>query len=187
MIRIFVALPIPLPVATELAALVPAPLEGLKRVRPELLHVTLAFVGWLAEARVAEVTAAVREVASAGRPFRVDLTAVGRFPPSGRPRVVWAGIARPAAARTVELGGVVRASLETAGLPFDPKPLQPHITLARIRDDASVEQARAVASAVAAARVPEGLAFEVDGIDVMSSVLTRSGPRYSLVARAPLG
>ena len=82
---------------------------------------------------------------------------------------------------------MVRASLEAAGLPFDPKPLQPHITLARIRDDASVEQARAVASAVAAARVPEGLAFEVDGIDVMSSVLTRSGPRYSLVARAPLG
>jgi 2'-5' RNA ligase len=185
MLRVFVALPIPLEVAEQLVALVPPDLEGLKRVKPELLHVTLAFVGWLREDRVPDVVAAVGGAAQAGRSFEVELDAVGRFPPKGRPRVVWVGTGA-AAPRIAALGTGVRDALAEAGVPFDPKPLQPHVTLARVREDAALGDARAIGSAVGQAKVPAGLRFRAESIHVMQSKLTPRGPLYSSLAEARL-
>lgn len=184
MIRIFVAIPIPLDIARTLAGLVPPDLEGIKRVGPELMHVTLAFVGWLEEARVADVTAAVESAAPASRAFDIELEGVGRFPPTGRPRVVWVGTT--AGPRIEQLGALVRAELARSGVPFDPKPVRPHVTLARVREDAALEEARAVAAAMRGAQVPPGLRFRAGGIAVMRSVLTPKGPRYSTLADVPL-
>jgi RNA 2',3'-cyclic 3'-phosphodiesterase len=184
-IRLFVALPVPLPVADQLAALVPAELKGLKRVGPELMHVTLAFIGWLDESRVAQVTRAVEPAAQAGRAFEVPLGAVGRFPPTGRPRVIWVGTGA-AQERILALGDLVRDALAEASIPFDIKPLRPHITLARVREDVDVQDARAIGSAVARAKVPEGLRFRAGAVNVMQSVLTPKGPRYSSLRECPL-
>lgn len=184
MIRLFVALPVPLDVAEKLAALVPADLEGLKPVGPELMHITLAFIGWLDESRVAHVAAAVEEGAARGRAFDVPLGDVGRFPPTGRPRVIWVGTA--AEGTIVELGGVVRDALSEASIPFDLKALRPHITLARVREGVSVQGARAIGSAVARAKVPAGLSFRADTVEVMQSTLSPRGPRYSSRASVPL-
>lgn len=184
MIRLFVALPVPLPVAETLAALVPAELEGLKPVGPELMHITLAFIGWLEETRVARVTAAAEEGAARGRAFDVPLGAVGRFPTTGRPRVIWAGTG--AEEPILSLGGAVRDALSEAAIPFDLKALRPHVTLARVREGVSIQDARAIGSAVARARVPDGLGFRADTVHVMQSVLTPKGPRYSSRAQLPL-
>lgn len=184
MIRLFVALPVPLPVAEKLAALVPADLEGLKPVGPELMHITLAFIGWLDESRVAQVIAAVEEGAARGRAFDVRLGPVGRFPPTGRPRVLWVGTG--AEEPIVALGGVVRDALSEAAIPFDLKALRPHLTLARVREGVSVQGARAIGSAVARAKVPEGLSFRADTVEVMQSTLTPRGPRYSSRGSIPL-
>lgn len=177
MIRLFVALPVPLSVAEQLAALVPADLEGLKPVGPELMHITLAFIGWLEESRVEHVTAAVEEGAARGRAFDVPLGTVGRFPPTGRPRVIWVGTG--AEEPILALGGLVRDALSEASIPFDLKALRPHITLARVREGVAVQDARAIGSAVARAKVPDRLSFRADTVEVMQSTLTPRGPRYS--------
>jgi 2'-5' RNA ligase len=183
-IRVFVALPVPLHVAEQLAALVPAELKGLKRVGPELMHVTLAFIGWLDESRVAQVAGAVGIAAPRVRAFEVPLEAVGRFPATGRPRVIWVGTG--AEERILTLGGVVRDALAEASIPFDIKPLRPHITLARVREDVAVQDARAIGSSVARAKVPEGLRFRAGTVNVMQSVLTPKGPRYSSLRECAL-
>lgn len=185
MLRIFIAVPVPLDVASTLGALVPDRLDGLKRVAPELMHVTLAFVGWTDEARVPDIIGAVAAAAPAARAFRVPLEGLGRFPPAGRPRVVWAGTGA-AAARIDDLGQRVRTELARRQVAFDPRPLQAHITLARVRDDATADAARAVAAAVAAARIPAGLAFAADALHVMESVLSPRGPRYRQVSAVRL-
>jgi 2'-5' RNA ligase len=185
MIRVFVALPIPLDVATRLVGLVPQELEGLKPVGPELMHVTLAFVGWLDESRVPEVTAAVERAVAGARGFDVGLAGVGRFPPTGRPRVVWVGTT--AGPQIEELADHVRTQLGRHGVPFDPKPVRPHVTLGRAREDASLESARAVAAAVRGAQVPPGLRLRVNAVEVMRSTLTPRGAQYSVLARVPLG
>lgn len=184
MIRLFVALPVPLGVAQQLADLVPAELGGLKRVAPELMHVTLAFIGWQEESRVGYVTSTVEPAVAEGRAFDIPLGAVGRFPPTGRPRVVWVGTG--AEEQILSLGELVREALAEAGVPFDHKPLRPHVTLARAREGIAVEDARAIGSAVARTRVPEGLQFRAEAVHVMQSVLTPKGPRYSSRGQLPL-
>ena len=140
--RIFVAIPIPAQVATALDRLLP-PLPSLRRVAPELMHVTLAFIGQVGEERVADVTAAVGVAALASGPVPVDLSTVGSFPEHGLPRLVWAGSGPRAAAAIVRIGASVRAELLRHRVPFDPKPLRAHVTIARVREEASAEDARA--------------------------------------------
>jgi len=149
------------------------------------MHVTLAFIGWLDETRVEQVTTAVEAGAAHGRSFDVPLEVIGRFPPSGRPRVVWVGTG-PAEEPIRALGELVRDALSEAAIPFDLKPLRPHITLARVREDAAVQDARAIGSAVARACVPAGLSFRAEAIHVMQSTLTPRGARYSSRAEVRL-
>lgn len=185
-IRLFVAIPVPIDVARILVALVPAGLRGLKRVEPDLLHVTLAFIGWTDEETVAVARAAVARSVAGQDAFDVALDEIGRFPPTGRPRVLWAG-SRAATPSIEALASAVRDGLTAAGIPFDPKPPRPHITLARSREDIGPEDARAVAAAARAVAVPRGAAFRADAVHVMQSTLTPRGPRYSSRSVVRLG
>jgi len=184
--RLFVALTIPPDVAGTLAALVPPELPGVRRIAPELLHVTLAFLGATPEERVPAVVDAAGAAARGGAPFRIGIERVGRFPPSGRVRVVWAGIGEGAPA-TLELGRRVREELERRRLPYDPKPLRPHVALARVREEVGPDEGRRISLTTASLTVPAGLGFEATAVDVMESVPGPRGPRYSSRARLPLG
>ena len=86
---------------------------------PSNLHLTLAFIGEWPE----EITSLLPEPEE---PFSVTLDRVGFFPQAD---VLWAGTApNPALDR---LAARVRERLTRAGVPFDPKPFYPHITLGR--------------------------------------------------------
>lgn len=184
--RIFIAIPLPPDLAQKVAALVPDH-PALRRVDPALLHFTLAFVGSLPEERVADVAEAVTAAGNGVRAFRMSLDEVGRFPPSGLPRVIWAGSGDPAAgSRLVELGAAVRAELARRSVPFDAKPLLPHVTLARVRDGATRDDAQAIRGSLAVVRVPAGLGFDAQVVHVMESVLGPKGPRYSTRAEIAL-
>ncbi len=182
--RLFAAIPVPPGVAASLSDALPGGLPALRRVAPELLHVTLAFVGQVGEDRVSGVRAALAESVRGVPAFRVAFTGLALFPEHGPPRIVWA--ATDAGREIERTGAAVRRALDEHRIPFDRKPLRPHVTLARVRDGARATDAAAIAEAVAAARVPEGLAFAADALHLMESVLSRSGPRYSSIARVAL-
>ena len=182
--RLFIAVPLPPELADRAAALLPPALPGLKRVRPELMHVTLAFLGWTADDRLPAVVEAARAAAVGQPAFDLTFGPAGRFPASGRPRVVWLGVADggPAlAALAAEVAGELRAR----ELRFDDRPFAAHLTLARVAPDASAEEARAVGTAVQRLPVLE-LRARVDRMAVVQSVLSRKGPRYTELAAAPL-
>ena len=86
---------------------------------PANLHMTLAFIGEWPEA----VSVPLPRVEA---PFSIALSHVGMFQ---RARVLWAGIV-PCEALDV-LAGRVRQCLDAAGIPYDPQPFNPHITLIR--------------------------------------------------------
>ncbi|MBI2982718.1 MAG: RNA 2',3'-cyclic phosphodiesterase [Chloroflexi bacterium] len=173
--RIFVAIPLPADVASALDRLLP-PLPSLRRVAPELMHVTLAFVGQVAEEHVRVVIDSAKVAARSHGPFDVELNAVGRFPEHGRPRIVWVGTDARTADAIVGLGASVRAELLRHRVRFDPKPLRAHVTLARVRDDAGDDDARAISSALARACVDGALRFTAASLHVMESKLSATGP-----------
>lgn len=182
--RLFIAIPLPPDLAARAAEILPTTLPALRRVKPENLHVTLAFLGQTPDERLGEVTAAATEGAASVGPFTLVFAGAGRFPEGGRIRVVWLAIAEGAPS-ILELGAGVCAGLRSRGLRFDDRPIAPHLTLARVDEDASAPEAKTVAAALEGLAGPS-LRFEVTEIAVVQSVLSPKGPRYTALATVPL-
>jgi 2'-5' RNA ligase len=183
-VRLFIAIPLPHDLAARAAEILPTSLPALRRVKAENLHVTLAFLGQTPDDRLGDVTAAAQEAAARVPPFTLTFDRAGRFPERGRPRVLWLGIA-DGASSVVELGMAVYAGLRSRGLRFDDRPLAPHLTLARVAEDASAAEAKTVGAALEDLAVG-GSRFVVHEIAVVQSVLSPKGPRYTALATVPL-
>lgn len=182
--RLFIAVPLPRELTDRAAALLPAALPGLQRVRPELMHITLAFLGWTPDGQLDGATEAARAAIAGHGRFDLAFAGAGRFPASGRPRVVWLGVGE-GAEQLAGLAASVTAELRGRGLHFDDRPFAPHLTLARVRTDATGPETRTVAAAVAELAVPD-LRTPVDRITVVESVLSARGPRYTARADLPI-
>ena len=181
--RLFVAVALPPALASTAFAVMPD-IPALRRVRADLMHVTLAFLGAVPDERLDEVVRAVRGAAAGRGAFAVSLDSLGRFPVGGAPSVAWLGIGRGATEMTA-LAESVRRSLAAGGLPFDAKPFRPHLTLARVREGAGREEVRAIAASIERGRVPP-LAFTAHEVSVVESILSSKGPRYTARAVIPL-
>lgn len=182
--RLFVAIPLPPDVAASASEILPISLPALRRVKAENLHITLAFLGQTPDERLGDVTSAAREAAAPVAPFTLVFDRAGRFPERGRPRVAWLGIA-DGAPSVLELGAGVYAALRSRDLHFDDRPLAPHLTLARVAEDASAAEAKTVGAALEGLAIPS-LRFDVRDIAVVQSVLSPKGPRYTALATVPL-
>jgi 2'-5' RNA ligase len=183
-VRLFIAVPLPRELTDRAAALLPAALPAVRPVRPELMHVTLAFLGWTPDDQLDRAVDAARAAVAAHQPFDLIFAGAGRFPASGRPKVVWLGIGE-GADQLAALAGDFGAELRRRELKFDDRPFAPHLTLVRVRPEASGPEGRTIAAAVEALALPD-LRTRVDRIEVVESVLSPKGPRYTVRAEAPL-
>lgn len=151
--RLFIAIDLPGDVHRRLARIVTAPPTGVRPTPAGQMHLTLHFLGAVAEPRIAAVRAALDAVRSP--PLILDLAGVGRFPPRGRPTVLRAGVV-PNRGLTA-LHARLAEAITAAGLPVERRPFVPHVTLARLGPDvpsAWVTDRIARGGAVAAAAIP---------------------------------
>lgn len=148
--------------------------RGVRWVRFDGLHVTLRFLGPMAEPRIAEVLAACRDVAAAAVPFRAGLGGAGAFPTMSRPRALWLDI-EIGAEELAALAAQIDGALAVRGWTFEPRPFRAHLTLARSDGVASgPETARRLVEAASGASVD----WDADRIVVFESI-TGGGPaRY---------
>jgi len=135
MIRSFIALELPPDLKSRMEELQRALRRtdaDVKWVRPEGVHLTLKFLGYIRPEDVERVSLAVGPVVSAWEPFQVRLKGMGGFPSSRSPRVVWVG---------VDLGKEQVQSLQEAvekktaelSFPSEKRAFSPHLTLGRVR------------------------------------------------------
>ncbi|HEX9068827.1 MAG TPA: RNA 2',3'-cyclic phosphodiesterase [Ktedonobacterales bacterium] len=132
--RIFVAIDPGPDARAELSRLLDDLRHAIPTVRwatAEQLHLTLAFLGEIAEASLAAVHGITQAVASAHTPFRLALGAAGAFGPERAPRVAWLGVTGDLPALHA-LRADLAARLATAGHTLDARPFSPHLTLARL-------------------------------------------------------
>jgi RNA 2',3'-cyclic 3'-phosphodiesterase len=183
--RVFLALEIDAAARAELSGVL-AELARIKvSMRPvaaENLHVTLKFLGDVAEADIPAVCAAVDAAATTVEPFELSLEALRARPGAGPLRMIWADVAEPTG-RLAALHAACEQRLEVIGFGPEGRFYRPHVTLARI--NARGEQAPLRAQVAAMAPL-SGRAFRVDGVDVMSSRLTPKGPVYARMHQATL-
>jgi|SRR5215831_3261122 len=129
--RLFVAFEIPNETRAALAQLM-ARLKpkcpAAKWVRPEGMHVTLKFIGHVADDRLG----AIRDRLTAVRddhPVEMRFRGLGFFPNDRRPRVLWCGV--EASANAATLAAAIDHSLAELGIELEARPFTPHLTLAR--------------------------------------------------------
>lgn len=94
-------------------------------MRPESVHITLAFLGSAGPALVPEIAAAAARVAPRAFVLRLDESGYWRHN-----QIAWAG-AQQVPPDLTALVFDLRAALAAAAIPFDPKPFVAHVTLVR--------------------------------------------------------
>ncbi|MER7949414.1 RNA 2',3'-cyclic phosphodiesterase [Streptomyces sp. NPDC096079] len=132
-VRVFVALAPPDDAKDELARALGPAYEAYPRMRWNRIedwHITLAFLGELPAATVPLLRAPLAEIAAARRPVELALRGGGHFDD----RVLWSGIEGDLDGLHA-LADEVRTAVKECGIPFEGRPLRPHLTLARARRD----------------------------------------------------
>lgn len=134
--RLFVALTPPDEVLEQLrvaTAALRANHPELRWTRPEQWHLTLAFLGQVADQTRDRLAERLDRAAARCPPLALSFAGAGRF---GR-RVLWTRVQgdRDALAR---LADSVRAAARRCDLPVEDRPYRPHLTLARARDAADL-------------------------------------------------
>lgn len=110
-------------------------------VREENLHVTLKFLGEVADAVVPALREAGASVARAAASALVEARGMGAFPNETHPRVIWAGV-RDESGLIPRLAHGVEDGLELLGFKRDPHGYTPHVTVGRVKEGrASVGEA----------------------------------------------
>ncbi len=175
--RLFVAVPLPeglLGFVRNAQGMLPR-VEGLRLMRPDQLHVTLAFIGEVGERESEAARAVVESVGS----DRCGEGLIERFlflPSAKRARVVALDIS--------DTDGVfaglfeqIMSGLESAGvMEREKRPFRPHLTVARMRVPGQVRP-----------RSESGQAqFAVESVCLYRSELRREGAAYTVLARTVL-
>ncbi|GLR46876.1 RNA 2',3'-cyclic phosphodiesterase [Sphingomonas astaxanthinifaciens] len=173
--RLFVALPLPKPIADLLLDLEDGP-EGLRWVHADSFHLTLRFIGEV-DGRTAEDAAAALAAVHVPR-FDLRLAGVGQFHHKGS-GALWAGIAprEPVAA----LAAKVERALQSAGLPPEIRAFTPHITLARWSGPAP-----ALGDWLRRHGTLSSEPWTVDRLVLFESRLGKAGPHYEEVLEVGL-
>jgi 2'-5' RNA ligase len=202
--RVFIALPLTDGFKRALLAALPpigpgqdGQTRGFRRVRPEGMHLTLAFLGELDTSAVEAAVKAARFAAAramaadsaekrVGGPFELVSSSLVTFPPRGRAMVIAAGIDQ-GRAESAALADLLEAALETTGLgsgthfrPREARPFTPHVTLARAGRPGAALSAE-----------ERSVRFEarciVDRMTVYRSIIEPGGARYVSIEEIPLG
>jgi RNA 2',3'-cyclic 3'-phosphodiesterase len=180
--RLFVALEIPSAVRENLAALLHslrAVSPQTRWVRPENLHVTLKFIGEVAEAKLAAIRGALAGVRSE-QSVTLDFRGLGFFPNEKHPRVFWASIGASPNLKT--LASDIDHATEKLGIPPEKRPFSPHLTLARFEPPRLPEKLRAAIEEKAARGFGS---LRTGQFHLIESKLKRTGAEYTTVESFP--
>lgn len=156
---------------------------GVRWIRPENIHLTLAFLGDVPDPDLPGLCKLVEEAVGSLTPFKLDIKGFGSFPPQGRPRVIWVGLEGDLEPLKQLQKAVVEAS-RTAGYPPTDNRFNPHITLGRVKAPSGPPldvQAITKPFALWSAGV-----LEVRQVVTFASLLRSEGPEYRALSRARL-
>jgi 2'-5' RNA ligase len=183
--RLFIALDLPDPVRTGIVTWGRGALAdpALRSVKPESLHITLAFLGWMPEKEIGQLGEVVE--ASTGEAPSVELGDPVPRPERGRPRL----FALPAnSPQTSDLQGDLRERLVAAHL-YEPekRPFWPHVTVARVRCEERGSKRPALVSKLPGA-VPQALLQPAvcRRMTLYRSELQPQGAQYTPLAQVEL-
>ena len=147
----------------------------LKLVDPEIMHLTLRFLGEIPQTTVDRVKEAMN--ACRFSQFEAEFSGLGAFPNVNRINVVWVGITQ-GHEQLNDIFHQLEPKLRQIGLPPDDKGFSPHLTIARVRS--GVNRA-ALADYVSSMQHEAFGKMQVNAVRLKKSTLTPKGPIYTTI------
>lgn len=148
---------------------------GGRATRSDTIHLTLAFLGNVAETRLPELSAAAETVRF--EPFAIGIDCLGFW---SHNHLLWAGCRRPAPPLG-ELAGQLRLALARAGFRVggEGRDFVPHVTLVRHVPDAGAPSDNRPLPPIAP------LVWRCERFVLVRSTLSASGPTYRVIGEYP--
>ena len=157
-----------------------------KWVDPGGIHLTLKFLGNIPSKRVTEITEAMGKAVQGISPFRLEVSGLGAFPSLKQARVLWVGIGGELDQLST-LQQNIDSVLAALGFAREERPFVPHLTLARVREGASLPERRSFGELVGSAAFEDKYPIEVEAVRLMRSQLTPAGALYTCLSVVGLG
>jgi 2'-5' RNA ligase len=149
-------------------------------VDPENYHVTLKFLGNVAEDRVTQVEEALTRVATATGKIDLSVEGFGAFPTIRNPNVIWVGVEPTPSLRCLKQD--LEWALKDCGFDREGRAFHPHLTLGKTDVSSMAGEFRGLDEAAA------GLTYKgemkIRKMDLMRSQVVKGSPTYSLRHRS---
>lgn len=173
-IRAFIGIELPktlIPEIEKIDSILKAP--GVKLVKPEMVHLTIKFLGNIREKDVKNISSALSQINC--KRFKANIRGVGAFQ---KIRVIWIG-----AEGDFE---ILHNEVESVLTPFKfgkDKNFTPHLTLARVKYIRNKEE---LIQKITKLKDINLGTIDVDSIYLKKSTLTRNGPIYENLQKIEL-
>lgn len=190
--RLFIALEVPDTVKDELASVQQRLNRGnnlpVRWVARIAYHLTLHFLGEVDDMLVPDVVTSLNHAVTSIQDTQADgetwprlllhLTRAGAFPNLKRPQTLWVGIDGQVALLT-QIHQIVAESLDLPNFAPDTRPFHPHLTLGRVRRDASADAVAEVGNRIGHLDdVPQPVSWLCNPPVLFQSILKPEGPVY---------
>ncbi len=177
-IRTFISIELDEETHSELSSLLSALAESdadVKWVAPEVIHLTLKFLGYIDEAKVKEVQEILSAVVKNFKPFALTLKGIGAFPKLDYPRVIWAGV-NEGKSETELIAKELEDKLEKIDIPKEDREFHPHITLGRVKSPKNKDKLKSI---IEITKFEPCSKINVDHLTLFKSQLSANGPTYT--------
>jgi len=144
------------------------------------LHITLIFIGYVTDDETYEIAKTVREIAKQHQQFFINLERIIVGPPDDKAKMFW--VEGEKSQELADLQFDLEKSLDIGDNPQkEARAFKPHITLARLKSNVSkIVKEKGIIEKKINYQIP------VESIELMQSVLRRSGPEYTILELAEL-
>lgn len=154
---------------------------ALKVVNPDIMHITLKFLGDVEESVVDDIARVIRESVHDVNGFEMKLHDLGAFPNKNRIRVVWVGIPNPGPLERV--AERIDEGLSPLGFEMEKRKFKPHLTVARAKSPKGMDRVQEIMKRWKNTDFGSQM---VDRIKLKKSVLGPKGPTYYTVEEIEL-
>ncbi len=159
--------------------------EGLIRWVPaHNVHLTLKFLGDVSIASLDLIKQMLVTEAEQFPAFDVQVEGLGCYPNIRRPRVLWVGLKAPT--ELASLQHAIEAGAERLGYESEERDFSPHLTIGRVRQNASSGDVHKIRAAIEGCRVGLLGSARVEAVHLFKSELRPEGSIYTKLFSAPL-
>jgi RNA 2',3'-cyclic 3'-phosphodiesterase len=184
--RTFIAIELPQEIKDSLGRLqtkLKAAGADVKWVEPKNIHLTIKFLGEIAEPTKDQVSAVLEKICRSRKAFEITLSSCGAFPNISSPRVIWIGVDQ-GNSQVKEIAQAVETDLSVIGIPEEEREFSSHITLGRTRSSKNRPELATLLSEISLKPLKEQ--FPASKLTLFKSTLTPRGPVYEVLQEFPL-